>query len=353
MFAQQGIMNLMYRILETHHLTAGQINFTDQSINRELARSASMTGEYSTIDLSDASDRVSLRLVELVFPPVWVECFKACRSDTTLLPDGTVVKLQKFAPMGSSCCFPVEALVFWACAEASTKYIPGFKSRSVFVYGDDIIIRTEMFDAVIEGLTSVGLLVNENKSYRGGPFRESCGGDYHIGYDVTPVRLKKPLLSHGTGIVEAADLANLFIAKFGYHTVHRVIDTIQEAIGYVFPRTLRVLPCTLRSTPTASNDYFFAKRWNYHYQRTEYRVRSHHVPVKTWHPPNWGELHRMELTKHARREESNPLLRPHEDEEEIVSRYEHQSKILDAKLNPGQYADVQSAHTKWTWMWLG
>jgi hypothetical protein len=35
-------------------------------------------------------------------------------------------------------------------------------------------------------LESAGFVVNLTKSYSAGPFRESCGGDYWNGYDITP-----------------------------------------------------------------------------------------------------------------------------------------------------------------------
>jgi len=359
MFAQQGLMRLLYEVIETHHMTAGRVNFTDQRINRELARHASVHGDYATIDLSDASDRVSLDLVELVFPPNWVECFKACRSDTTLLPDKSVVKLNKFAPMGSACCFPVEALVFWACAEASTndRYTDSAAQRgtagSTFVYGDDIIIPTEMYSRVTEALELIGLLVNKTKSYHGGPFRESCGGDYHKGYDVTPVRVRKPMRSSELGIVYNADLANLFIAKFGEEHVWDLIHTIEESIGYVFPRTLLSVPCTLRLEKVATNNVFFRRRFNSEYQRFEYRILSHVMAVKTVHPPNWEELHRMELAKGPRGSSRFSTMSRVDIPDSSEQRYENQTKLVDSKLEPGQYADVHSARLQWKWVWLG
>jgi hypothetical protein len=367
MFAQQGLMRLLYDVIETHHMTAGRVNFSDQRINRELARHASIHGDFATIDLSDASDRVSLDLVELVFPPNWVECFKACRSDTTLLPDKSVVKLNKFAPMGSACCFPVEALVFWACAEAATKDLhtgyPAHDSTAgqTFVYGDDIIIPTSFYGRVTEALESVGLLVNRTKSYYGGPFRESCGGDYHKGYDVTPVRVRKPIGSSELGIVHNADLANLFIAKFGKDGCWNLIHTIEASINYIFPRTLLQIPCTLRVEPAISNDVFFRRRWNSHssemgkenLQRWEYRILTHVMNTKVFHPPNWEELHRMELAKGPSGSSRFETMSRIDLPDSVEVSYQHPSKILDAKLEPGQYADVHSAHMQWKWTWLG
>jgi hypothetical protein len=364
MFIQKGLMSLLYEAIESHKLTAGQVNFTDQSINRELAHSASITDEYSTIDLSDASDRVSLRLVELVFPPNWVECFKACRSDTTLLPNGTVVKLNKFAPMGSACCFPVEALVFWACAEAQMMSVPGYKTRSTFVYGDDIIVPSDKYDVVVEGLKTIDLIVNENKSYKVGPFRESCGGDFHLGVNVTPVRVKRPLVVKGSGYAANADLANSFIAKFGYTDSHRIIKDLEWTLGVTYPRTSLPTPCTIMVPEeygaSACNDVFFRKRFNKEFQRFEYRILRPTLNIICPRPPDWGELLRKELSGgftesrwRANRDTVLPLL---EEEHQLpvwLSYGQQLLKVIDRKLEPGQYADVQSAHYRWTWTWLG
>ena len=351
MYIQQGLMRLLYETLETHPLTSGQLNFVDQTINRQLAYLSSIDGKMATIDLSDASDRVSLSLVRAVFPPNWVECLEACRSEETVLPDQSVVKLQKFAPMGSSCCFPVEALVFWACAHATlhlasrdkirTSSLKGKKILSpwpVYVYGDDIITPSFMAGTVMEGLELIGLKVNRNKSFVEGNFRESCGGDYHNGYDVTPVRVRKFPSNRGTGVHTCADLANSLIAKFGYTDSLPLIRVIEEEIGYVFPRTLVTIPGTLRVPPSASNDAFFRRRFNKNLQRFEHRVLGLACLVKLRQSPSWGELLRMALQRSGT---------------DSAGPYEHWSKPVDAQLEPGQYADTHSAHQKWGWAWLG
>jgi hypothetical protein len=339
LFIQLGIMRKLYRVLENHHHTAGQINFSDQTINRLLARQSSIDGKYSTIDLSDASDRVSLDLVRRVFPREWVECLEACRSEETILPTGEIVKLNKFAPMGSACCFPVEALVFWTCAQAVIRKLRSRSRSLVFVYGDDIIIPSEFFDRVVRGLTSIGLLVNREKSYKSGPFRESCGGDYHNGYDVTPVRVRKFLTSAGTGLATCADLCNLFIAKFGVYESQDIVSSIETSCGYIFPRTLTPLPATVRDSPRASNDVFFSRRWNIGFQRYEHRIISLSCKVLTKQAPNWGELLRKELQR------DNPG--------QSAGEYSHWTKPVEKLLDPGEYADTHSARQKWVWAWLG
>jgi len=369
LFIQQGLMRLLYQVLESNNLTAGRVNFSDQEVNRELARQGSISGEWATLDLSEASDRVSLDLIRAVFPLDWVTCLEASRSDHTELPDGRIVKLKKFAPMGSSCCFPVEALVFWASCVATLQRqnfkweitnsiksdavndrninacFPFTGSRTgekhdVYVYGDDIIIRPANAEKIMFDLESIGLKVNRPKSYVSGPFRESCGGDYHNGYDVTPVRFRKALNESGISIAACSDLCNEFIAKFGYNESAEVISVIEMLVGYTYPRTLLDIPMTIRATDTAVNTEFFKKRYNKRFQRVEYRVLKLITEVLTLREPAWSELLKKELTR--------------ERYSDVFAAERKYAPLWDREpLLPGQYAVPHSAVKKWGWVWLG
>jgi hypothetical protein len=367
MYIQQGIMRLLYGHLECHDLTSGQINFTDQTTNRILAQQASINGLYATMDLKDASDRVSLSLIRDVFPSNWVEALESCRSEVTVLPDGREIVLNKFAPMGSSCCFPVEALAFWACAQASlrlhrfisrrgailnpktwvqdifssrTKVSLGKDMDDVYVYGDDIICRSQDFPTIADGLETVGLLVNRQKSFVTGPFRESCGGDYHNGMDVTPIRIKKWFSYVGTGLQASADFINLLINKFGYDSALPLIRLIELEVGYIFPRTSLDIPMSIRVPFSASNDVFFKRRFNRHLQRYEHRVLFSRPKIIDGRGSSWPELLRKLLEKGTvssgtRLQHSNPL------------------KPISSTLLPGQYAVTHTAQKNWVWAWLG
>lgn len=210
MWIQQGLLDKLVTCLEAHPLTMRLVNFTDQRINKYQAYLGSITRETSTLDLKDASDLISWELVKRIWPENWVECFHACRSESTKLPDGTTVDLHKFAPMGSALCFPVMALTIWALLTAaanaaqvdpSIRAVGQFKRTftkhrgynwkcPIYVYGDDIILPTDFAVCAKLVLESVGLKVNANKCFRNSFFRESCGGEYYHGHEVTPVRLR-------------------------------------------------------------------------------------------------------------------------------------------------------------------
>lgn len=201
----------MARSLMLHVRNFPYINFLDQSINNRLAQLGSIDRSWNTLDLKDASDRVSLRLVKDIFPPRIARHLESFRTGYSRLPSGELVHLNKYAAMGSALCFPVESFVFWAIARSYHKTIePGIS----YVYGDDIITTATDRAGFTEYIRKFGLEVNPSKSYFSGHFRESCGGDYFNGIDVTPIKVRKinrlsviALANHlfNKGLVQAAD----------------------------------------------------------------------------------------------------------------------------------------------------
>jgi DNA-binding XRE family transcriptional regulator len=176
-------------------ISRNRINFTDQSINRQLAHQSSVHRDYCTIDLKEASDRVSLLIVQRIFrnsPIRWF--FQYARSTHASLPTGDIIPLGKLSGMGSGLTFPTMALVIFLSIVQSVHDGTGHDINNimdhVYVYGDDVIVPTKWYSHARNGLIASGLMVNEDKSFYASHFRESCGGDYYKGYDVTPVRLR-------------------------------------------------------------------------------------------------------------------------------------------------------------------
>jgi len=221
-YVQQGLSRAIVKHVERHPLTRGRVNFTAQEPNREAALKGSASGLLATLDLNEASDRVSLGLVRLLFPEPLLGYLLNCRSLSTELPGGRVITLNKFAPMGSANCFPVLALAVWAILDAGA---PDADTRkSILVYGDDVIVPTAYAANAIELLESFGLKVNRDKSCTSGFFRESCGMDAFAGYPVTPIRLRTVWSSHRCPHVYASYIAyaNAFYRK-GYFGMYGLI----------------------------------------------------------------------------------------------------------------------------------
>jgi hypothetical protein len=292
-YTQQGIRSALYRAIESDPITAGHVNFRDQSVNQKLAIDASATGQLATIDLSDASDRVprSLALEMFRFHPDLMDAIDACRSNSAELPDGRVISpLLKFASMGSALCFPVEAMYFYTiCIVALLKemHLPvshknAFRvSRDVYVYGDDIIVPTTYADAVLDYLQKYNCKVNLNKTFVGGRFRESCGVDAYGGEPVTPVyvrRIRPENRRQASEIISWVATSNLFYLKGYWRTASLMRKTIDGIIG--------PLPYVSENSSVLGYisylGYRSVERWNSGLQRLE---------IKSWKP---GSIYRTD-----------------------------------------------------------
>jgi hypothetical protein len=170
-----------------------------QPFNRRAALYASASGHMSTIDLSSASDSLSLALVREICPPGLLGLLMSSRSPCTTLPDGSVRELKMISSMGNGFTFPLETLVF-ACAVKAAYAVGNYPaasgSRDYFVFGDDIICRSEVTEDLIALLGFLGFKVNASKTFTEGPFRESCGVDAWEGTDVRGVFLETLELDH-------------------------------------------------------------------------------------------------------------------------------------------------------------
>lgn len=201
-YAQQALLREMMAVCQNQPI----VDLNSQDHNRDLARRGSENGQFATLDLSEASDRVHLSVVEAVFSrfPHLLAALKATRSATADVPGHGKLSLAKFASMGSAVCFPVESIVFAVSAIDSIEQAANGNSNessptmddirhTVRVFGDDIIVPTRYVHSVVSGLAAIAARPNPRKSFWTGRFRESCGGEYYAGEDVTVARLRRRL----------------------------------------------------------------------------------------------------------------------------------------------------------------
>ncbi len=255
-YVQQGIMELIVAAIQDndnilHHF----IGFDDQLPNRAMACQGSKDGSLATLDLSEASDRVSTLHVELLLGNYhWLASgVMACRSTKAEVPGWGVQTLSKFASMGSALTFPMEAMVFLTAVfmgirrelntQISEELISEFIGK-VRVYGDDIIVPVEYVRSVIDVLEALGLQVNVNKSFWTGRFRESCGGDYYAGHDVTVVKARRELPSlpkHVQEVISVVSLRNQMYLSGLWITADFLDELIREIIP--FPNVQETSPC--------------------------------------------------------------------------------------------------------------
>jgi hypothetical protein len=286
---QQGIASELVYCINKHEYTSGRVNFTHQEVNRRHALMGSMGAGWVTLDMADASDRVSTVLVERLFANTHVLDYLLCsRSPCTVLPSGQPVRMNKFAPMGSALCFPVESLVFFALAVNVLVHHLGYPldkaCARVKVYGDDIIVGREDYAALMQYFPYVGLSFNEKKCCTSGSFRESCGMDAFSGEDVTPVKFRTRFRRRrdSAALVSWVEYSNILDFRGYYRTAQFIEDELWNARCYEAP-DIPVLehghmpvPCLAfrrhassirRPALKAKNNY----RWNEKFQRLEFR----------------------------------------------------------------------------------
>lgn len=235
---QQLVWNQLESRLKSSPLTAS-VHFRDQRQNQEFARKGSVSGAYATIDLSSASDRLSCWVVERAARsnPSLLLRLHACRTRWVTYRKGReqlFLKLNKFAPMGSACTFPVQTVVYACAAIASVLLAKGMAatefairacSRQISVFGDDICVPTYASGGLVELLGYLGLRVNVDKTYSRGLFRESCGSEWWNGHDVSvPKLLNVPARSTLTTMSSHIGVRNNFY-KRGYWATARWLDS--------------------------------------------------------------------------------------------------------------------------------
>lgn len=171
------------------------IDLKNQTNNKNLARRGSVDNSLASIDLSSASDLNSCRLVWELLPADWLKVMDDLRAKFGKFPDGSVTRWEMFSSMGNGFTFELESLLFWALSKAASEIAdPSSEAPTVSVYGDDIICPSNTANHVISVLEAVGHRPNVEKTFVDGPFRESCGGHYHNGNDITPFYVRGPIV---------------------------------------------------------------------------------------------------------------------------------------------------------------
>lgn len=277
-YFQQGLKHFLYRWIESHRLTSGVINFTDQSINANLALISSSTKKLATLDMKEASDRISRSLVRELFRdiPLLADLLDRLSTREIDLPfehDGqSVLIAKKFAPMGSGICFPVMSLAHYALIRAII-YLSMHHDRMIqdlYVYGDDIIVNTECVQAVYDCLPRFGMKFNELKSFSTGFFRESCGTHAYKGMSITPVYLKYTTGNHYDCTVKYSIIQNEYdLFRKGYYNACNAIRSFHTDITMTVKPASSILGWKRPQGPTLVG---IKRKWSVRYQQWKYLV---------------------------------------------------------------------------------
>jgi hypothetical protein len=108
----------------------------------------------------------------------------------------------------------------------------------VRVFGDDLIVPSDCGHLILGSLRYLGFKVNRNKTFGTGKFRESCGGEYYDGHDVTPVYLLTyPSRRRPESVISSVQTRNNFY-RSGYWSLAEYLKLTVESEARVRLPTL-------------------------------------------------------------------------------------------------------------------
>lgn len=210
MAVQLGLADILER--RFYRFSGIKLCETD-AIHKELV--SSCYDLFGTIDLSDASDSISLKLIEMLFPTEWYRLIRSITCRQTRVGEKWYPNLKAFA-QGCGITFILESIIFYAVTYVTVKRcaIQADIRPLISVYGDDIIVPIHYHQEVVKALELFSFKVNREKSFGlTSPFKESCGSDTFNGHDVRPIFFKEYDLRYPSLLI----LTN---------TVSKVIDRI-------------------------------------------------------------------------------------------------------------------------------
>lgn len=319
-FVQQALNTHLRNEIARCSVMSRMLTLNSQHPNQILAVEGSLTGDWVTVDLSSASDRLSTELVETAFAnrPRYLSALLKSRTPSVEVGDRSLL-LKKFAGMGNATTFPVQSYCFALialCSMVHTHEVVSIKklealASNVRVFGDDIIIRKEHYPALAAWIESVGLKINREKTFSTGNFRESCGVDAYLGHTVTPVYLRhdpETIATDASSFVGTLSTSNQ-LWMGGMYTTADVLKSFLDKV--------RTLPIVNKECPGLGyhNRYDLCERQRWSRTLHRYEVRTY-VPVavrrhdeidgyaalfKFFHSPCSGEFDPTHLKQSARR----------------------------------------------------
>jgi len=111
-------MHLERRLAERYGISLADQQFK----NRDLARLGSITGGLVTLDLSSASDSISLSMLRDVLPADFVRWLECYRCKETEVPGVGTVPLYMVSSMGNGYTFPLQTCIFAAVVTACASF---------------------------------------------------------------------------------------------------------------------------------------------------------------------------------------------------------------------------------------
>ena len=253
------------------------IDINTQEKNQRLAKIGSETDKLVTLDISGASDCVSLALLNL-FPEKWAKFLLELRMHSGIFShNNELIQFEKLSTMGNGFTFAIETLIFSAILYGVAKE-KGLKWKDIIddsaIYGDDIIFPSKLYSDYSFMLHRLGFRENEQKTFSRGPIRESCGHDYYHG-----VRIDRPTIKTVPTTIP------------DFYVLHNTFVVLQKEYGFSFKNTCDfILTYTSEKSfgpynPENMCAYLFGRReqymhtivFNLDYQAFFYKIKSYAI----------------------------------------------------------------------------
>jgi hypothetical protein len=213
-FKQKLLADLLVKRYTANAEEFPGIELSKPEYNRLAAMQGSCDGSLVTIDLSNASDAISTLDVLSLFPDSLIDSYLDSRStiiEYDIDPKGkskkkSTGKVRSYfgATMGQGetpilqsilnlgICYLASYYNWIYSGESPELWRSKDQGRNIYVYNDDIIVSDTIAETVLDLLTIFGYQVNENKTFTGFDltdfvltYRESCGGEFVCGYDIS------------------------------------------------------------------------------------------------------------------------------------------------------------------------
>lgn len=205
MFFQKGVEGVLSKVLRR---SFGIVIEYQEELQRHHAFVGSIDGKSCTIDFSEASNRIPLKLImdPAWSPPMSRKWLEVTRSESVSIPGKGVIPLYMISSMGNAFTFPLMTILLSACVVGCYRALDikvetpklhrtldGWRVErygNFGVFGDDVVIDRRAYDLFMTITGYLGFKPNQNKSFRDEDFRESCGLDSYQGFNVRGIYLK-------------------------------------------------------------------------------------------------------------------------------------------------------------------
>lgn len=286
-FYRSRLIEAASRVLPYSTAIPQQVYGGGPEVQRRRALAGSLTGKLATIDLSDASDSISIYDVTDVFPCNVVAALERARSpyvEYKQCPNSgtTRVRCHMYAGMGNATTFIVESLYFWALFTTICRRLRCFTTVSVF--GDDIVVPIEAARHPLfsEYVASAHVTLNMAKcGLSDGPgFREACGLAAYNGCELPLLRINGYRLDNPVELVSLCSLVNTALDPDSRYAPF--VREIGEWIGKELAETLKcpILPERLVTDGVYLADpsetiggWSYRSRWNPQTAHPEVKVK--------------------------------------------------------------------------------